>query len=639
MKLRTVIFFKPTFLVLAALAFWTAWPSTAATTTVTSLADDNSPGTLRSVISAASPGDTVVFQVTGTITLAQGNLEINKNLTINGPGAVSLAISGNNASRVFLIDSGATVIISGVTIQNGKLTNPYELGAGVFNNGGLTLSNVVLTNNSNGYIGGGLFNYGTVTLTNSTVSSNSAWIGGGLANYGTMNVDHSTFVGNTASDNYPGGGGIYNQGNTSPGGVSTPLSISNTTMVGNSAPNGTGGAIFSYNNLTLSFSTLAGNSAAQSNGSAFFNYGSFVMKGTILANNGAGNNCLDYASTATSAGYNLSDDSSCHFFSGAGDRTNTAAGLDPAGLKDNGGPTQTIALIVGSPAIDAIPVNPTNNCTDVRGNPMVNDQRGVGRPQGLNCDIGAFEYGSDNDAGFAQLNSANTFTGNQTVNGTLAATSFTGNGASLTGVNAVSLGGIGAGSYARLDIGNSFSGNQSIAGTLTATALSGSGSGLTNLNPANLAGGTAGINISGTAATASTASNALNLGSIAAANYARLDISNTFAANQTIAGTTTIGTGGTPIVEHLSATVNPSFPALKPAACATTALTLSGAADGDTLALGVSNARMTGASGVILNYSAWVSATDTISIQACNLGTSPQKVAGSGAIRVDLWKH
>jgi hypothetical protein len=70
---------------------------------------------------------------------------------------------------------------------------------------------------------------------------------------------------------------------------------------------------------------------------------------------------------------------------------NTPAGLDPSGLQNNGGPTQTIALLPTSPAVDAIPVSPVNYCTDVTGMPVTTDQRGVSRPQGPACDIGAFE--------------------------------------------------------------------------------------------------------------------------------------------------------------------------------------------------------------------------------------------------------
>ncbi|HEV2348981.1 MAG TPA: kelch repeat-containing protein [Terriglobia bacterium] len=204
--------------------------------------------------------------------------------------------------------------------------------------------------------------------------------------------------------------------------------------------------------------------------------------------------------------------------------------------------------------------------------------------------------------------------------------------------------------------------NLSVAGT-----ISGNGSGLTNLTAtsatsasglacAGCVGNTqlgvayAGSASQGGAATsalsaglASLATNSLSLGGQSASNFARLDIGNNFTGNQNVAGnlattgTVTIG-GGTPILRHMSLTFNPAFPALKPGVCSSANFTFTGTSDGDTMALGVPNARMTGGGNLI--YTAWVSAANTITIQACNANAnSPQKTAGSGAIRVDIWKH
>ncbi|HKW24689.1 MAG TPA: LamG-like jellyroll fold domain-containing protein [Terriglobales bacterium] len=154
---------------------------------------------------------------------------------------------------------------------------------------------------------------------------------------------------------------------------------------------------------------------------------------------------------------------------------------------------------------------------------------------------------------------------------------------------------------------NTFNGNQAVNGIVTATGFSGDGSSLTNLAAANIATGTANININGMAASAATANNSANLNGIPGPDYARVDIGNSFTGNQSIAGnlstsgnsvtagTTTLGNGGTPIVGHLSATFNPSFPPFKASTCATASFTVPGASDGDTLALGVPNARTTGA--------------------------------------------
>src|SRR5713226_4247081 len=112
----------------------------AATITVMNT-NDSGAGSLRQAIIDAGAGDTIDFSVTGTITLTTGELLINKNLTITGPGVASLSVSGNNASRVFKIASGVTVMISGLTISDGSATD----GGGILNFGTLTLTNIVLS--------------------------------------------------------------------------------------------------------------------------------------------------------------------------------------------------------------------------------------------------------------------------------------------------------------------------------------------------------------------------------------------------------------------------------------------------------------------------------------------------------------
>ncbi len=214
--------------------------------------------------------------------------------------------------------------------------------------------------------------------------------------------------------------------------------------------------------------------------------------------------------------------------------------------------------------------------------------------------------------------------------------------------------------------------------------LVGDGSAITNLTAANISSGTAGINITGNAATATSASglictgcvgntqlginyagstskagpatsalsanvanqatNSLSLGGILATDFARLDIGNAFTGSQNVAGnlavigTTALGSGGTPILKHMSSTFTPAFPALKAQACSSANFTFTGVSDGDTIALGVPTSRMTG--GGTMNYFAWVGAANTITIRACNSDASAkQTMAGSGSIRVDVWKH
>ncbi len=375
---------------IALIALGSASPARAADcTTVTSTADDASSsstsGTLRYAIAQANAGtcDTITITAAGTVTLMQGQLEISNTvptgITIAGPGAANLAISGNNATRVFQIDSAVTASISGITIENGHSTS----GGGIFNHHGtLTVTNSTFSGNAASYGGGIYSDYdGTLKVTNSTFSGNSASsLGGGMLNASgtTITVTNSTFSGNSAGRV---GGGIFNDVNNG------NLTVTNSTFSGNSASYG-GGIYNIFGNLTVTNSTFSGNSAyaiASALGSTI------TVKNTLLANEPSGGNCGTVYGTLVSAGYNLSDDNTCtSSFTATGDLNNTPAGLDPLGLQNNGGPTQTIALVYGSPAIDAIPISA---CTDASGTPLYTDQRGAARPQptGGNCDIGAYE--------------------------------------------------------------------------------------------------------------------------------------------------------------------------------------------------------------------------------------------------------
>jgi len=344
---------------LIAAAFITL-PAFAATDTVTNLNDAfpvGPAGSLRATIAAASSGDTIVFApgLTGPIPLAE-TLTITQNLTISGPGASVIAVSGNNSFTVFVINAGVTAFISGLTIENA--------GGGAGD--------------------GGIFNRGTLTVTNCVISGNSSVGAGGIDNPGTLTVLNSTISGNTNTSTTFGvnAGGIYNRrgGN---------LTVTNSTISGNTAASGAIGGILNLGTLTVTNGTISGNSGPGGAG-GIFNGGTATLKSTILANEPviSGRNCSGTA-TITSLGYNLSDDTSCSTsFTNTGDLNNTPAGLDPNGLQNNGGPTPTIALLFGSLAVDHIP---PSACTDQSGNPVTVDQRYVMRPQGPGCDIGAFE--------------------------------------------------------------------------------------------------------------------------------------------------------------------------------------------------------------------------------------------------------
>ena len=340
------------FLAVSAMFGFLTLPTQAATIAVTSTADSGA-GSLRDAIATAVSGDSINVAVTGTIILT-GPLTIDKSLTITGSGASALAVSGNNAAQVFVVNGGATVTISGLTIENGAVTGGVG-GGGISNLGMLTVNDSAITGNTTDMFGGGIKNFGTLTLTNSTVSGNSAscCFGGGIYNGGTLTLINSTVSGNSVQMFY--GGGIYN-----------------TSM------------------LSLTNDTFSSNTAGCCHGGGIGNIGTLTVKNTILANSLASGNCyMGSGGVIESQGHNLSDDASCAAWFISTDQSGVPVGLDPAGLKDNGGRTQTIALLPTSPAVDAVPTSPTDYCTVTTA--LATDQRGVARPSGSACDIGAFE--------------------------------------------------------------------------------------------------------------------------------------------------------------------------------------------------------------------------------------------------------
>jgi hypothetical protein len=327
-----------------------ATSSPLATITVTNT-NDAGAGSLRQAIIDAMSGDTIDFSVTGTITLTTGELLIDKDLTITGPGAMSLTVSGNNASRVFNTVNAVTVTISDLTISNGASSG----GGGIRNLGTLTITNCTLSNNSDSNFGGGIFNSNTLTINNSTLSNNSATGGSG--------------------------GGIINSGGF--------VTIINSTLSNNSATT-IGGGIRNLGTLTIINSTLSNNSATT--GGGIFNDGSGTVniKNSIVANSPSGGDCAGTGSFNASGGANFATDSSCPGFNQV--PSTGMGGLNLGPLQNNGGPTQTHALLTGSVAVDA-----ATDCTDFDDNPIFTDQRGTTRPIdgdgdfGPLCDAGAYE--------------------------------------------------------------------------------------------------------------------------------------------------------------------------------------------------------------------------------------------------------
>ena len=281
--------------------------------------------------------------------------------------AIELASSGDSilvaAGRYpsdLSIDFDLTII--GSTRHPGTFIIGSGVGAAVITipnaNTVVTLSNLTITNGQGQY-GGGINTSGILTINDSTVSGNVAspmgrWKAGGL------------------------GGGIFINGGT--------VEINNSTIVGNKAE--AGGGIFNFGTLTVSNSTIARNTATGGAGGGIYQGEPTVLENTIVADNSMGKNC---SGVISSNGYNLSSDESCNF-NGPGDLNNTDPQL--GALRYNGGPTQTMALPAGSPAVNA--GNPSG-CTDGEGHLLSTDQRGKRRPDKKSgrCDIGAYELKSN----------------------------------------------------------------------------------------------------------------------------------------------------------------------------------------------------------------------------------------------------
>jgi CSLREA domain-containing protein len=398
---------------------FTAAPALAAGPVVNTNVDENdgecvTTCSLRDAIATANPGETITFDANYTITLASQLPAIAKTVTIIGNGAANTIIQANDNPgvadyRVFEVDSTGDLTLDSLSVRNGQCNGACATsgtrGGGVYNLGALTIKNSVFSGNGARY-GGAIRNYdtGTLTVTNSTFADNSAEKGGGIYNSNILSATNSTFADNSATSE---GGGIYNRGNT--------LTVTNSTFSGNSASYAGGiyneseiGNCSSTPAVTISNSTFSGNSAdyaggiynyqgvisllfntitASSSGGGVWSYNDSTTctkaSGNIIAGNTGGDvRADDTAQRFASSGYNLIGTAGdkvdfTQEFNQTGDQVNVAdPKLGPLG--NYGGPTQTLPLLPGSPAIDAGASCPAA------------DQRGVTRSTPT-CDIGAFE--------------------------------------------------------------------------------------------------------------------------------------------------------------------------------------------------------------------------------------------------------
>ena len=260
-------------------------------------------------------------------------------------------------------DATATLVDS-VVSENTALYQVGGIGADV-----LTLTNSSVNGNRSPQVGGMAVD--SLTMNHSTVRDNHAHEGAGGMTANGVVID-STISGNTAD--YAAGVSGWT------------LVITNSTISGNIAVTAGGGLYNSGGAVTLKNTTITGNSAA-SGGGFWTNGGVLTLESAIIGDQLAGGDCanpFNALNAIVSLGYNLDSDGSCNLTAG-GDLPNTDPLLDPLALNAPG-TTQTHALQVGSPAIDHIPSG-VNGCGTI----VTTDQRGLSRPQGSGCDIGAYE--------------------------------------------------------------------------------------------------------------------------------------------------------------------------------------------------------------------------------------------------------
>jgi hypothetical protein len=359
-------------------------------------ADASGACTLRAAIDETNAlvGSDDVMVPAGSYVLAQGALTIDDDTTLNGAGADLTVIDAGGTDTVAVIGSyetGPRVRLRDLTITGGRLQFP---GFAIFGAAGISslfadleLDGVVVQGN---IVGAEPFPLGA---------------GGILQVGGHLRILRSTIAGNAGRSptGLPMAGGIEVMSWTDGGGPKAPgtppsicypavLEVVNST-IGDNVGGGLGVGRISGGcvaTATVTSTTITANEGAGLSAGSLGT--TLTLRSTIVAQQASGADCALPASLAMSAGHNLAGDGSCHLTDPT-DLPNADAMLGP--LQHNGGPTETHALLPGSLAIDAIPLA---DCTwDDDGDPgtaevpLATDQRGVARPQGAGCDIGAVE--------------------------------------------------------------------------------------------------------------------------------------------------------------------------------------------------------------------------------------------------------
>jgi len=309
---------------------------------------------------------------------ARGDLDVGGSLTVTGAGANKTTIDANGIDRAFSVLVGGNLILKGLTITGGDATindkTPADIaiGGAVLNNGKLAVDRVALVRNkADG--GGGIFSIPLTnfTVTNSLIAYNSAVEGGGVRIDGGARIVNTTITGNTLfkrpvgdllPDEITGyGGGLDHRGTGN-------VVIVNSTITNNTALKAGGGYSSGQGYTPLEPLTEA------------WPFRTHLLNTVIAGNSVAGkpDNCHVSSMVIVSDGHNLANDRSC-FLTATGDRPATSPRL--GSLEPHGGPTRTQMPLAGSPLVNA---GANTGCPS-------KDQRGVARPRGPRCDIGAVE--------------------------------------------------------------------------------------------------------------------------------------------------------------------------------------------------------------------------------------------------------
>lgn len=342
------------------------------------------------------PAGTYTLVIPATVADGDDNGDLNLSVpagyapgptTIAGAGAATTIIDANGIDRVLSVGAGRTGTVSGVTLRNGVAS---RLGGGIYNAGTLTVDNTKVSASTAGERGGGICNVGTLMLSRSAVngntltSSNSG--GGGLYSEGAVQVTQSTISNNTAA----AGGGIFILFGT--------LFVTNSTITLNNAVTD-GGGIYNEKTSNVYNTTIVANQAATDNtsggtGGGVYNTGTFNLRNTVIAGNYLSNSPLYDDCTGALGIYGNNkfwNTDGCTFTSGSPGSWSFLVSLAELGpLQNNGGPTETIALVPPSDMIDG--ADSLSGCVDQSSVPLTTDQRGYPRVAGIRCDIGAFEY-------------------------------------------------------------------------------------------------------------------------------------------------------------------------------------------------------------------------------------------------------